>query len=120
MLSASRANEVIKKWIDAANKKDVEGVMQLYTIDPEVESPVIVDLMKEPSGRLRGKEKLRAYITKAFSLPAVSWHLIDSAWGVSSLSARYVNHKGTISITYMELDALGKIKRHVNHFIGQP
>jgi hypothetical protein len=117
MVSAIQAKDVISKWIEAANRKDVEAVMALYAADPELESPVIVDLMNERSGRLRGTERVRAYITKAFALPFVSWHLVESGWGVSSLTARYINHKGTRSITYMELDSVGKIKRHVNHFI---
>ena len=47
----------------------------------------------------------------------VSFHLIDSSWGVSSLCAQYINHKGTRSYTFMELDGNGKIRRHMNHFM---
>ena len=117
MVSAYQAKDVISRWIEAANKRDVEAVMRFYTNESELESPIVIELMKEPSGRIRGVDRLRAYFTKAFALPFVSWHLIDAAWGVSSLTASYVNHKGTKSITFMELDRLGHIKRHVNHFV---
>jgi hypothetical protein len=118
MITATQAKDLISRWIEAANKKDVDAVLSFYSSDPELESPFVVESMQEPSGRLRGRERLRAYFTKAFSMPFVSWHLVESAWGVSSLAARYINHKGTRSITYMELDAAGKIRRHVNHFMA--
>jgi len=116
MVNAMQAKDVISKWIEAANRKDVEAVLAFYASDPELESPVVVELMNEPSGKLRGLSSLRTYFTKAFALPYVSFHLVDSSWGVSSLCARYINHKGTRSFTFMELDKGGKIKRHINHF----
>lgn len=117
MVTAAQAKEIMTKWIEAANKKDVDAVMALYAIDPEIESPAVMEIMKEPSGRLRGLNSLRAYFTKAFALPYVSFHLVDTSWGVSSLCARYINHKGTRSFTCMELDHAGKIRRHLNHFM---
>ena len=117
MLTPAQAKAVISQWIDAANRKDVDAIMKFYSSDPELESPVVAELMKEPSGRLRGQGSLRAYFTKALALPYVSFHFIDCAHGVSSLCARYINHKGTRSFTYMELDHSGKIRRHINHFM---
>jgi hypothetical protein len=117
MVTAAQARDVMNRWLEAGNKLDVDAVMSLYAPDPELESPVVAELMGEPSCRIRGLASLRSYFAKAFALPYVSFHLIETAWGASSLTARYVNHKGTRSICYMELDRAGKIRRHVNHFI---
>lgn len=117
MITAVQAKDVITRWIDAANRKDVEAVLSFYASDPELTSPVVAELMGNASGHLRGLSSLRQYFTKAFALPYISFHLVDSYWGVSSLCARYINHKGTKSITFMELDERGKIRRHFNHFM---
>jgi hypothetical protein len=117
MLKAAAAKSLITTWIEAGNRKDVEAIMSLYAGDPEFESPLVVEIAKEASGRLRGRAQLRQYFATTLARPYTSLHLIDVAAGVSSLCARYVNHQGTRSTVFMQLDAAGKITRHFIHYM---
>ena len=117
MSSAAWAKEFMGNWLAAANRRDVDTIMTLYARDAELESPIVVEVLNVPSGRIRGADNLRGYFTKAFaSVPYFKYHLMDAAWGLSSLTCWYINHKGTRSIAYLEFDVTGKIRRHVNHF----
>lgn len=117
MLNAIQAKDLVTRWLQAANNHDVDGIMSFYAADAELESAVVVKLMNEPSGRIKGHDVLRAYFTNAMAAyPHMSLHLIESAWGVSSITAWYVNHKGTRTNAYLELNAAGKITRNVTHY----
>lgn len=117
MLNATQAKDIASRWLQAANTHDIESIMAFYADDAVLESPVVVKLMNEPSGRIRGRDALRDYFTKGMSAyPHMSLHLIESAYGVSSITAWYVNHKGTRTTAYLELDGAGKILRNVTHY----
>ena len=117
MLNALKAKDLATRWLQAANTHDIEKILSFYAQDAELESPVVVKLMNEPSGRIRGMDKLREYFTKGFAAyPHMSLHLIEAAWGLFSITAWYANHRGTRTSAYLELDASGKIRRNVSHY----
>ncbi|HEX3624105.1 MAG TPA: nuclear transport factor 2 family protein [Verrucomicrobiae bacterium] len=55
------ANEFTREWIDAWNKGDLDRVLSHYTDDSQMNSPFIRMVYGEPSGKLAGKKKIRAY-----------------------------------------------------------
>ena len=117
MWNATQAKDLVTRWLEAANTHDVEKILSFYADTAELESPVVVTLLKEPSGRIKGKQALREYFSKGVTAyPHMSLQLIEAAWGVSSVTAWYANHKGTRTSAYLELDGTGKITRNVTHY----
>ena len=53
------ADQIIVDWNTALANKDVEGLLELYTTDAVLESPLICCFLNQESGICRGKNELR-------------------------------------------------------------
>lgn len=113
-MTPQQAKDYATRWLAAANTHDLEKIMAFYAPDAVIESPVVVELLKIPSGRIKGEAAIRSYFGTGLS--NYSLHLIESAAGVNSLTAWYANNKGTRTSAYLEIDANGKITRNVSHY----
>src|SRR5581483_8840829 len=83
------------EWIAAWNAHDLERVLALYTDNAEMTSPYIVALGFDASGTLRGKEKLRAYWSKALTLrPKLQFTLLENFLSPDSVAPLYRNDLG--------------------------
>ena len=100
------------EWIDAWNAHDLERVLALYTDNAEMTSPYIVTLDFDAGGTLRGKDRLRAYWTKALTLrPKLHFTLIEAFLSPDSVALLYRNDLGKQVCEYLRLDAAGKIRQ---------
>jgi ketosteroid isomerase-like protein len=78
------------EWIAAWNSRDLDRVLAHYDDDFEMSSPLIVRIAGDPSGRLRGKQAVRAYWTAALELlPDLSFELVGALAGVDSIALHY-------------------------------
>lgn len=117
MLNPTQAKDIVARWLQAASSHDVDQIVSFYAADAELESPVVIQLLNEPSGRIKGQAALHDYFSKGLAAyPHMSMHLIDAAVGIGSVTVWYANHKGTRTSAYLEIDAAGKIRRNVTHY----
>jgi len=116
MIDAAQARRFADEWIAAWNAHDLERVLAHYTEDFEMASPVIVQIMGEPSGVLRGKENVRAYWTKALAaLPDLHFDLEHVLVGAESVALFYRGHRGP-SVELFFFDASGLVRRAAAHY----
>ena len=105
-----------REWVAAWNAHDMERILSHYTDDFEMSSPVIVDLMGEPSGTLKGKPAVREYWTKALArLPDLHFDLIDAYAGAGSVVIHYQGPRGPSAEAFW-FDAAGKVYRAAAHY----
>ena len=106
-----------REWIAAWNSHDLERVLALYAEDSEMTSDKIPALGFDVSGTLRGKDRLRAYWSKALQLlPNLHFDLIDTYVSPDSIVVFYQNERGAKICEYLRLDAEGKIRQgSANH-----
>ena len=106
-----------REWIAAWNSHDLERVLALYTEDFEMTSDKIPLLGFDASGTLQGKDKVRAYWSKALAMiPNLRFELIDTYVNPDSVVVFYQNERGTRICEYLRLDTAGKIKQgSANH-----
>jgi uncharacterized protein (TIGR02246 family) len=106
-----------REWIAAWNSHDLERVLTLYAEDSEMTSDKIPVFGFDPSGTLRGKDKIRAYWSTALKqLPNLHFDLIDTYVSPDSIVVFYQNERGAKICEYLRLDAEGKIKQgSANH-----
>jgi ketosteroid isomerase-like protein len=86
------AKEFVQVWIDAWNKGDLDRVLSHYSDDFEMRSPFIRTVFGEASGRLAGKETVRAYwqlMLSRFGAPRME--LLDLFAGPDSIAIHYRN-----------------------------
>ena len=62
----SDAERICKLWDEALGKKDLEASLALYADDAAIESPLVQQLLKTPTGIVEGKDNLRAFIARVF------------------------------------------------------
>jgi len=95
VLDASFAERFAHEWIEAWNSHDLDRIMAHYAEDFDFASPVIVRVMGEASGRLRGHEAVRAYWSRALALnPSLHFELIAVFAGVDTLAIHYQGVRG--------------------------
>ena len=108
-----------KQWIDAWNSHDLDRILALYAEDTEMTSDKIPALGFDPSGTVRGKERLRQYWRKGLDLlPNLHFTLIDLYVSPDSLVVFYRNERGAQICEYLRLNADGRIKQgSANHLV---
>ena len=108
-----------KHWIDAWNSHDLERILALYSDDSEMTSDKIPLLGLDPTGTLRGKDRLRQYWSKGLQLiPNLHFTLIDVYVSPDSLVVFYENERGAKICEYLRLNADGKIRQgSANHLV---
>jgi len=100
------AEHFAKEWISAWNSHDLERIFAHYAEDFEMNSPLIVERMNEPSGTLRGKDAIRPYWSRGLAAtPPLRFELDDVLLGVSSIVLLYrnaSNRRVTETLTFNE------------------
>jgi ketosteroid isomerase-like protein len=90
MIDATFAREFAVDWIDSWNSHDLERILSHYTDDFELESPLILERMNEPSGRLRGKAAIRPHWQKGLAMPPpLRFELESVLVGANSIAIAY-------------------------------
>lgn len=119
MIEKAYAEGFATEWIEAWNSHDLERILSHYTEDFEFSSPIIVQLMGEPSGTLYGKAAISHYWSKALArAPNLRFELAHVLYGVRSLVIHYTRHDGRLASEYFEFGLSGKVVRSAAHYGG--
>jgi hypothetical protein len=112
MIERADAERFAAHWVEAWNAHDLEQILSHYTEDVEIASPVVVQLLGTPDGRVLGKPALRAYFARGLAaFPQLRFELKGVFVGTDTIVLTYANQRGTSTAEVMELDARGKVKR---------
>lgn len=117
MLTEAAARKFALEWVEAWNSHDLEIILSHYAPGVVLTSPVAVEVLKDPSGTVTGKEALRRYFQRGLEVyPNLKFELQDVLLGLSSVVLYYQNQKGTRTGEYMEVDADLKVVRVAAHY----
>jgi ketosteroid isomerase-like protein len=118
-LDETTARAIAKATIDAWNSHDLERILEHYSEDVVLVSPLAVERLGDPTGTVRGKAALRAYFKMGLdAYPKLRFDLEDVMWGVKTIVLYYANQRGTMTGEFMEIDEAGKICRVVANYSG--
>ena len=108
--------EFADDWIASWNSHVLERILSHYTEDFEMSSPLIVQLMGEPTGTLKGKAAIREYWARALArLPDLHFDLTDILLGASSLVIQYRGPRGASAEVFW-FDAQNKVYKAAAHY----
>ena len=117
MLTDNEAREFALEWVEAWNAHDLDAILSHYAPEVILTSPVAVEILKDPSGTVAGKEALRSYFRRGLEVyPNLTFELVDVLRGHSSVVLYYINQKGSMTAEFMELDANRKVVRVVANY----
>ena len=95
MIDKKFAEHFAREWIDSWNSHDLDRILSHYDDQFEMTSPVIIQIAREPSGTLKGKDAVGAYWAKALQLiPDLRFELLTTLIGVNSITLYYRGHRG--------------------------
>jgi len=115
------AKHFADEWVSAWNSHDMDAIMAHYDDNFEFTSPLISRVVGEPSGRLKGKEAVRAYWSKALSLiPDLHFELLTIFVGVNSIVLHYENQAGRLSAEAFEFGPDMKVIRSFANYANPP
>ena len=115
-MNSQVANEFANHWIESWNSHDLDKILSHYTDDFEMYSPVIVSSMNEPSGRLKGKDIIRVYWSKALAkYPDLRFEKQQVLVGVNSATILYTGVRG-LSAEVFHFNSLGKVYAAYAHY----
>jgi ketosteroid isomerase-like protein len=117
MISLTQAQTFAQEWVDAWNSHDLDRILSHYADDFQMTSPFIVTMMDEPTGTIKGREKVRAYWAKALErLPDLHFDLIEVLASVDSITVYYHAILGKRAVEVFFLDENGKVRRGIAHY----
>lgn len=117
MIEKEFAEKFAVEWIESWNSHDLDRILSHYADAFEMTSPIIVQVANEPSGHLKGKEKVRAYWDKALKLlPDLEFELLSVLGGVNSITLYYKGARGRLAAEVLHFGADGKIIRASAHY----
>lgn len=117
-MDATWAKTFAAEWIAAWNSHDLERILSHYTGDFEMSSPLIIDWGLDPSGTLRGKDKVRSYWGLGLSkLPDLHFELLGVFAGVNSIMLHYRGAKGRLGAEVLHFNTQGKVAKGFAHHL---
>ena len=117
MIDTQFAKTFAQDWIEAWNSHDLERILFHYTDDFEMTSPLIVQRMREQSGRLKGKAAVRPYWAQGLAAyPPLRFELLQVLAGVDSIVLYYRNARGQYCAETLTFNLDGKVVRGCAHY----
>ena len=78
------------EWVAAWNSHDLERILSHYAEDVVFESPFVIKVTGDPSGRVTGKPALRAYWSQALGrTPDLTFTIKSVFTGIGGAAIRY-------------------------------
>ncbi len=114
-----QATKLVTHWIDSWNSHDLDSIMEHYSDEVVLISPVAARILNDPDGAVRGKPALRAYFSKGLTFyPDLKFQLLDTLWGLRSIVLYYQNQNNARTAEFMEIGEDGKVLRVVANYAG--
>ena len=111
-MNEEKARAFATEWVEAWNAHDIDRIISHYSEDFEMNSPVISRRAGIPSGKLKGRERVREYWLGAFrEYPSLKFEILNVLQGVSWLTIYYVGARGNEVAETFIFNEDGKVKQ---------
>ncbi|MDQ6845751.1 MAG: nuclear transport factor 2 family protein [Bacteroidota bacterium] len=118
MTDIAFAKQFAADWISSWNDHDIEKVLEFYSDDFVIESPLALKLFPESSGIISGKNNVREYWVAGLKHnPELKFELLDVLTGVNGLTIYFLSiTQNRRVVEVLRFNKEGKInKAIVNH-----
>ncbi len=116
MLTSDEAKRFAEHWIRDWNSHNVKAILSHSADDFEMQSPLIAQIAREPTGILKGKDKVGVYWSQALKrFPDLRFFLVAVLRGVRSLTLYYRGVDQKLAGEVFFFNAKGKIEKGTAH-----
>lgn len=117
MITEIEAEEFASEWIASWNAHDLDRIMAHYDDDVEYLSMFVSRLTGDETGRIRGKQHVREYLSKGLAAyPDLHFKIINVFVGVSSITLHYESVNSLIAAEVFEMNSDRRAKRVLCHY----
>ncbi|AIL44061.1 nuclear transport factor 2 family protein [Elizabethkingia anophelis] len=112
-----KAQQFAKTWIQAWNSHDMNAILNHYSEDIEITTPMIKMALGEGDGSLKGKEAVADYLRRALDkMPDLHFELYDVTEGVVSVALYYKSVMDKKAVEVMFFNEEGKVNKMFAHY----
>ena len=105
------------EWIETWNSHDLDRILDHYTDDVEVTTPMIKVALGIDDGTLKGKDAVGNYWKAALEkIPDLHFELVAATQGVDSIALYYKSVMDKMAVEVMCFDENGKVSKMVAHY----
>jgi len=116
MIQKDFAEKFAQDWIESWNAHDLDRILSHYSDDFEMSSPLIAKVAGEGSGKLKGKDNVRAYWARALErIPDLHFALVTVLFGVDTVTLYYEGPRG-LSAEVFHFNADQQVDRAQAHY----
>ncbi len=118
-LTQDFADAFARDWVDGWNSHDIERILSHYSADFEMRSPLIALRGFDPSGRLKGKQAVRAYWAPAVGPGStLQFELLQAFVSVDSIAIHYRSNGsgGRLCVEVLQFNAAGEVIAGAAHY----
>src|SRR4051812_30410749 len=102
MISKETANSFAKAWIASWNSHNMDNILEHYSQDVEITTPMIRLAAGIDSGSLKGKQAVTDYWKKALNkVPDLYFELVDVTVCINSVALYYKSVMNKMAIEVM-------------------
>ena len=117
MISHEDALKFAREWIEAWNSHDLSKILSHYSEDFALTTPYIVEVMKEPTGAIKGKKAVKDYWERSLQrIPDLHLELIDCFPSVRSMVILYRTMLDRHAAEWLLFNDDGMVKRSIAHY----
>ena len=111
------AEAFAQNWIRDWNAHDLEAIMDHYDESIVFRSPLIAKILGDPSGEIRGRERLRSYFAKGLALyPDLRFVFQRAFAGMNSVAIFYTSVNETPACEVMAFNERGLVTQCMAHY----
>ena len=111
------AQKFAKEWIESWNTHKLDEILNHYSDDIEIKTPMIKMALGYDHGTLKGKVTVADYWKKALDkLPDLHFELYDVAIGVDSIALYYKSVMNKKAMEVMFFNGDGKVFKMIAHY----
>lgn len=117
MIAREQALAFANAWVEAWNSHDLPAVLEHYTDDFEMSSPVMKQMGLSETGTLKGKKNVADYWQRALAkYPDLHFELIEVLSSVNSIIIYYHTINNKLSAELFLFDDQGKVYKSAGHY----
>ncbi len=111
------AQKFAEEWITVWNSHNLDNILNHYTDDIEITTPMIKLATGIESSSLHGKQAVREYWQKALDkITDLHFELVDVTQGVDSVALYYKSVMNKMAVEVMFLNDAGKVYKMIAHY----
>ena len=111
------AQKFAKEWIECWNSHNLDNIINHYSEDIEITTPMIKLAGGIESGTLSGKKAVREYWDIALTkIPDLHFELIDVTQSINSIAIYYKSVMNKKAIEVMFFDDKGLVNKMIAHY----